>query len=238
MVHSGFLQETYLHFHSRAMPGWTDNDSLLAQRVDGMLAIAQACQGDPIYAKFLEEIQLRHITPPSQVVQPQSSLLAGDFQDSLPLESVYMRVLHPIWSDAMAAGLKLAETQRYMKNWGNAMKFAAQDTMLAFGTSDFLQGLAILSGPAVTKCTSDDLPVLLALVNAEYHPALLSYLEGCKCFDYVHAARLVDLRHMRLEWSAVWQQFPAREPKTRQGFPKIGGMQLYLKLMQFATHPA
>lgn len=191
-----------------------------------------------MHSKFLEEIQLRHVTPASHVVQPQSWMLAGDFHDSLSSESVYMRVLHPIWSDAMAAGLKLAETQRYMKNWGNAMKFATQGTMLAFGTSDFLQGLAILSGPAVTKCTPDDQPALLALVDAEYHPALHSYLEGCKCFDYVHAAKIMDLRHLRLEWPAVWQQFPAREPKMRQGFPKIGGLQLYLKLMQFVTDSA
>ena len=59
--------------------------------------------------------------------------------------------------------------------------------MLAFGTSDFLQGLAILGDLAVTKGTPDDLPALLALVDAEYHPALHSYLEGCKCFDHVQA---------------------------------------------------
>ena len=67
MSHSGFPQD-YLHLHSRAMPGWTDNGWLLAQRVDGMLAIAQACQEDPMYSKFLGEIQLRHVAPSSNVI--------------------------------------------------------------------------------------------------------------------------------------------------------------------------
>ena len=41
-----FLRMTYSHFNSKSLPSWTSDDSLLAQRVDGMLNIAAAMGGN------------------------------------------------------------------------------------------------------------------------------------------------------------------------------------------------
>jgi hypothetical protein len=159
-------------------------------------------------------------------------------EESMPADSVYIRILEPVWSDAMAAGLKMVETQRYRHHSMNSMKFARKGTMLAFGTSDFLQGLAILDGPASTKCGHDEFQTVLEHVHEDFHGALLGYLRSGPVFDYVVASEIHDLRHCRLSWQRVWDEFPTKKAAQSQGFPKIGGLGLYLHLLQFAGEHA
>ena len=236
-----FIRATLLHVHSRSMPGWTDNDALLMQRADSMLDIARAWQGDPEYASFLEEIKLN--IPAGKMEgaagKTEDAAILDDMLSSAAAESVYMRILEPIWSDAMAAGLKRVETQRFKQRLStNPMKFAVRGSMMAFGTSEFLQGIAVLAGSAVRNCQCEDLEDVFKLLHEDYHAPLCEYLSEGHVYDYVEFADVFDLRHLRLSWSKVWEDYSAKRPGQHQGFPKIGGLGLYMQFHNLVAEMA
>jgi hypothetical protein len=235
-----FLRYNYLHFHSKALPSWTDSDSLLAQRLDGMVAIAESLAAG---TGLLQEIPFMTETTDVDLDVPSDeecneihglseAVQAEAIGVALP-SAVYMRVLDPEWATALADGLKWVETQRYRGRALNMMKFAGQGTWLVFGPSSCVHGVAVLEGPSVTKCSSVHASGVLDYVIESLHEKLISYLQSGTTFDYVKVSAVYDLRASELSWRKLWAFQEASEPGNKQGFKKIGSSQLAARLLSF-----
>ena len=142
-----------------------------------------------------------------------------------------MRVLKQTWAAALADGLKWVETQRYTtQHWFNAMKFAEQDGWLVFGPSEHVYGVAVLEGPPVTKLSDLRTSGVLDSVDDSLHEQLADYMRTAQTFDYVQVKRVYDLRDAELTWSQLWKFPETKEPTNKQGFERIGSMELASRL--------
>jgi hypothetical protein len=231
-----FLRVNYNHFHSKALPSWTDNDPLLAQRLDSMIAVAEALATDAgVFAEIPVDVTEGDTTFDVEVEEVEQMFApvgdqALEGAGPIPPNSVHMRVLKQTWAEALANGLKWVETQRYNSKWSNMMKFAEQDNWLVFGTSGQVYGIAVLGGTSITKLSDLKSSGILDSVDDTLHEQLIEYLQPAQTFDYVQVSRVYDLRASELTWHQLWKLPEAREPGNKQGFKRIGGLELASRL--------
>jgi len=150
---------------------------------------------------------------------------------SSPSESVFLRVLLPTWSSAFASGKKRVEVARYHDFSRNAMKFAQEGSLLAFGTNAAWEGLALLQGPAKQGNPATEYAELLPFVASDLQAELVEFLQGHDVYDYVVVSTVWDLRPCGLAWSDLVTTYSATDFKNRQGFPRLGGAELKQRLL-------
>ena len=240
LSHLIYIRYNYLHFHSRSLPSWTDNDSLLAQRLDGTIALASALseEGTGLLQELPSEAEdSAHLEEPEDMLEPvegsvfwDASLEEEAFGFPVP-NAVYMRVLDTMWSTALADGSKWAETQRYRKANLNMMKFAQSGMRLVFGCKAGVSGVAVFDGQVQRGCTSVDESGVLDFVRPHLHGALRTYLQDGASFDFVQIRAVHDLRAANLRWQQLWDIDGCSKPGNLQGFKNIGGNQLARSLV-------
>ena len=101
-----------------------------------------------------------------------SSLEAETFGLILP-EDVHLRILTEQWSEALAAGCKWVETQRYRRNNMNMLKFVKDGCWLVFGSKERLHGIAVLDAPVHRACADIGTSGVLDSVAPQFHEPLL-----------------------------------------------------------------
>ena len=147
------------------------------------------------------------------------------------LRSVVKRILSPPWAEALAAGQKFLESQRYKTTYSQSqMKFSTAEACIIFAQSGrrnaHVYGVAVMAGPAVVGVPISHAPDLLHLLHEDLHPPFIEYVNGGIIFDYVLVDRVYDLRQERLTWAMLEARLEAAMPLMSQGFPSIGGPQL------------
>lgn len=139
---------------------------------------------------------------------------------------VFLRLLLPLWSEALASGCKWIEVQKNTTKWRNAFKFAEAGKVMVFGPSGAhfgqVHGVAILSGKAETRRPLSEARACFCHVDPSCRDAFLEYLEGGASFDSVQVCRVFDLRQQGWTWDKLSEGLGMPLPKMKLGFPSIG----------------
>ncbi|CAJ1396544.1 unnamed protein product, partial [Effrenium voratum] len=140
---------------------------------------------------------------------------------------IHMRVLQSKWARAVADGKKWVETQRYRERSLNAMKFAAPGEWVVMGDSQHVTAIAVCAGSAVRGCTDIVSSGVLDRVDESLRPDLESYLSTGQSFDYIAFSSVCSLKRVNpIPWKTFWALEGAKNPKNKQGFPRVGGPEL------------
>ena len=152
---------------------------------------------------------------------------------------VFRRLLMPLWSDALAAGKKWVEVQRYKSKTLNQLKFADESKMIVFGPSQAnfgqVHGLAILRSKAQKNLAKPDILKCLPLMSDDLHDDFKSYVEDGTVFDIVEVAKVYDLRTFGWTWTSLANALGVAMPKQTQGFPVVGGEDCRDRLLKLCS---
>ena len=138
-----------------------------------------------------------------------------------------MRVLHTKWARAMAQGLKWVETQRYRSKSLNAMKFAQAGEWVVLWDSQHIMAIGVCAGKVVRGCRDILSSGVLDHLDESLRADLESYLNVAQSFDYITFSSVCNLTAGEpIPWKSFWSLQSARNPKNKQGFPRVGGPDL------------
>ena len=102
------------------------------------------------------------------------------------LTDVHLRVLKPIWAEALASGAKPFEVQRYKDKYMNSCNFARRwnGQLLLVGASkcDIVQCIAKIQ-QSTFQCTKEEVEVLEKFLPEHLKDPFKEYIEGGKWFD-------------------------------------------------------
>ncbi|CAE7917875.1 unnamed protein product, partial [Symbiodinium necroappetens] len=146
--------------------------------------------------------------------------------------TAFKRMLWPVWSEALVAGQKFLELQRYERRRGNLMRCCQEGTFLVFGPTGFplnqgpVHGFAEVAKLALGQ-PAEALKGFLQFVAPHLRPELARYMADAKYFDAVQLRCVYDARGKNWTWQDflrlmnVGSDAPAL--KQSQGFPALGG---------------
>ncbi|CAK9096691.1 unnamed protein product, partial [Durusdinium trenchii] len=235
-----FLRLMYSHYHHGSMPSWTDNDTLLSHKLDGLIALAQCLSNmdgvlDEIPSNLASTVPLEAEGEGDLAADTGASASAVFWDPELVEEAfgvqfpskVHMRVLHTKWARAMAQGLKWVETQRYRPKSLNAMKFAQAGEWVVLGDSQHIMAIGVCAGKVVRGCRDILSSGVLDHLDESLRADLESYLNVAQSFDYITFSSVCNLTAGEpIPWKSFWSLQSARNPKNKQGFPRVGGPDL------------
>ena len=97
-----------------------------------------------------------------------------------------------------------------------------------------MHGVAVLDALVHRGCSSIDDRGVLNWVRSHVHEPLKEYLRDARTCDFVRVRAVFDLRPTEMQWLEMWKLQGCKEPRTRQGFPKLrGGKTLATTLLAY-----
>ena len=118
------------------------------------------------------------------------------------------KVLDAIWMDALAAGEKLVEFQRYSTDRGNALKSVTTGTLVLFGPTKSkgqpLHAIGLTAADPTCSLPRTEIQSALQLVPPHLREPLYNeYLAPALRFDYVHLCYAFDVRQKKALYPRV-----------------------------------
>lgn len=141
-----------------------------------------------------------------------------------PTGYITCKVIDHSWMEALAAGEKLVEFQRYSSESGNFLRSVLAGTLVLFGPTKTkgqpLHAIGVTAEDPRFDCRRADIKTALQLVPPHLRDPLSTYLAPAVRFDYVRFGYVFDVREKHLSIHEFCERFGA-QATVNQGFTGV-----------------